>query len=86
MARTVMLIHGMFLNPKSWEPWRRFFERAGFDCIAPAWPLHEGGPATLRRNVPKGLGELSLESIVSSMETAAAQYEDVILVGHSVGG
>jgi pimeloyl-ACP methyl ester carboxylesterase len=86
MPRTIMFVHGMFLNPKSWEAWKGYFEREGFNCITPAWPLHEGEPATLREKVPQGLGELSLAAVVESMERTAAQYDDLILVGHSVGG
>jgi pimeloyl-ACP methyl ester carboxylesterase len=86
MTPTVMFIHGMFLNPRSWEAWQEFFERKGFDCIAPAWPLHEGDPAVLRNEAPRGLGELSLDAVIASMRAAAAPYDDLILIGHSVGG
>jgi len=81
-----MLIHGMFLNPKSWQPWQRYFESKGYDCIAPAWPLHEADPADIRANPPAELGKLSLDAVIDAMRTAAAPYDDLILIGHSVGG
>jgi pimeloyl-ACP methyl ester carboxylesterase len=87
MGKTVMFMHGMFLTPKSWDSWKRFFGDRGYDCIAPAWPLHDADPAQIRANVPAGLGSLSLDSVVASMEAAAAPYgKDLILIGHSVGG
>jgi pimeloyl-ACP methyl ester carboxylesterase len=86
MPKTIMFVHGMFLNPKSWYSWQEFFQRKGYATIAPPWPLHQGDPKVLRENVPPGLGELSLEAVISAMQTAAAPYEDLILVGHSVGG
>jgi pimeloyl-ACP methyl ester carboxylesterase len=86
VSQTIMFMHGMFLNPKSWEKWQDFFGRRGFETIAPAWPLHEGDPRELRHNVPPGLGELSLDAVISRMVEAAAPHKDVILVGHSVGG
>ncbi len=87
MKNTIVLIHGMFQNPKSWENWITFFESKGYDVIAPAWPLHEGEPVYLRENPPKGLGELELETIITSMETLIYKLpEKPIVIGHSVGG
>jgi alpha-beta hydrolase superfamily lysophospholipase len=86
MAKTIMFMHGMFLNPKSWEHWQTWFESRGYNTIAPAWPLHEGDPRELRNNVPPGLGELSLEAVISRMEQAARGHDELVLVGHSVGG
>jgi pimeloyl-ACP methyl ester carboxylesterase len=83
----ILFIHGMFLNSKSWEPWQRFFAARGFNCIAPSWPLHEGEPERLRNSPPLGLGELRLDVIIDSIKEAAAPYsDDLVLVGHSVGG
>jgi pimeloyl-ACP methyl ester carboxylesterase len=84
--RTIMLIHGMFLTPKSWESWHRYFTDRGYHVVVPAWPLHDAEPATIRASVPPGLGGLSLSAVIASLERAAAPYDDLILIGHSVGG
>ncbi len=86
MRRTVVFIHGMFLNPTSWRPWQAHFEARGYETIAPPWPLHDGDPAALRRNLPAGIGTLSLADVVRSMERAVASLDGPILIGHSVGG
>lgn len=87
MVKTVVFVHGMFQNSKSWANWVSFFETKGYNCIAPSWPLHEGEPATLRQNPPAGLGELSLNRIVEEMESVvSAQNEKPVVIGHSVGG
>ena len=87
MATTILFIHGMFQNPKSWEPWRTYFTTRGYHCVAPAWPFHDGEPATLRAAPPKGLGELQLDVVIDAIKEAAAPLaDDLILVGHSVGG
>jgi pimeloyl-ACP methyl ester carboxylesterase len=86
MSTTVMFVHGMFLNPQSWELWQQYFERKGYETVAPAWPLHKGDPRTLRANIPPGLGELSLDEVIDAMRQAAVRYDDLVLVGHSVGG
>ena len=68
MKKTIVFIHGMFQNPKSWEKWIAYFNEKGYNCIAPAWLLHEGKPADLRNNPPAGLGDLNLQTIVDAME------------------
>jgi pimeloyl-ACP methyl ester carboxylesterase len=86
MKKTIVFIHGMFQNPKSWEKWIAYFTKKGYDCIAPAWPMHEGSPANLRDNPPAGLGDLGLQTIVDEMERVVRSLpEPPIVIGHSVG-
>ena len=85
--KTIVFIHGMFQNPKSWEKWIAYFNEKGYNCIAPAWPMHIGSPTDLRENPPAGLGDLHLLTIVDEMERVIASLpEKPILIGHSVGG
>lgn len=87
MKPTIIFIHGMFLNPKSWRDWRQYFEDQGYQTQAPAWPLHDGDPFDLRNNIPMDLGKLSLEEIVQEFANIAArETEKPILIGHSLGG
>ena len=77
----------MFQNPKSWKKWEEFFTSKGFNCIAPAWPCHEGEPSTLRLNPPEELGDLRLATVVAKMEgIIEGLAEKPIVIGHSVGG
>ena len=82
----IVFVHGMFQNPRSWEHWLRFFTDKGFECVAPAWPLHDGDPKVLRDNPPAGLGELSLDEIYASIEATVSGLDRPIVIGHSVGG
>jgi pimeloyl-ACP methyl ester carboxylesterase len=87
MKKTIVFIHGMFQNPKSWDKWVAYFKEKGYDCIAPAWPLHEGSPGNLRGNPPAGLGDLELQTIVDDMERVVTSLpKKPIVIGHSVGG
>lgn len=87
MSRTVVFIHGMFLNGKSWEHWVDYFASEGYHCVAPSWPLHAGDPAELRARPPHGLGQLELAQVVESYaREIRALSEKPILIGHSVGG
>jgi pimeloyl-ACP methyl ester carboxylesterase len=87
MSKTILFIHGMFQNPKSWENWITYFSGKGYTCVAPAWPDHEGEPAELRKNVPADLGDLRLDTVVAKMEQVISTLPDKpIAIGHSVGG
>jgi pimeloyl-ACP methyl ester carboxylesterase len=84
--KNIIFIHGMFQNPKSWDKWSAYFTEKGYNCIAPAWPYHEGEPAQLRANPSPQLGDLSLQEIVDEFTDIACGVESPILIGHSVGG
>lgn len=87
MTKNIVFIHGMFMNPKSWEKWTGYFTRLGYECSAPAWPYHDGDPADLRANVPPTLGDLALAEVISAVEKTIQRYaEPPIIIGHSVGG
>ncbi|MCK9639258.1 MAG: hypothetical protein M0R39_05055 [Prolixibacteraceae bacterium] len=63
-SKTIVFIHGLFMNPKSWEAWITFFESKGYKCYAPAYAFHEGEPAHLRNNIEPGLGNVILRQII----------------------
>ena len=87
MKPRIVFIHGMFLTSKSWGPWIDYFEQLGYECIAPSWPLHEDEPATLREDIPVGLGVLKLEDLYRRYEGVVhAQTLPPIVIGHSLGG
>ncbi|GAB2588583.1 alpha/beta hydrolase [Spirosoma areae] len=87
MNPPIVFIHGMFMNPKSWDNWRQYFEKSGYETHAPAWPYHEGDPAQLQRQIHPLLGKLTLDEVISAMETYLAKLpQKPVLVGHSMGG
>ena len=55
---TIVLIHGLWLTPLSWEHWVDRYTKRGYKVVAPTWPGMEGGIEDLRRNPDKvaGLG------------------------------
>ena len=38
---TIVLIHGFWVTPRSWEHWIERYEQAGYRVIAPAYPGFE---------------------------------------------
>lgn len=87
MKPKILFIHGMFLNPHSWDRWRTYFIDLGYECLAPPWPLHDGSPPDLRRNIPLGLGKLSLKDVYNHyLAVLANMNEPPVVIGHSLGG
>ena len=86
-SKTIVYIHGLFMNPASWEPWIKFFESKGYSCYAPSYPLHEGSPRDLRFNINKELGSITFGEVIKYLSTLIDKlHEKPILIGHSMGG
>src|SRR3712207_2784704 len=58
--QTIVLIHGLWMTPRSWERWIERYESRGYTVIAPSWPGLEGDIEALRRD-PSPLADLSAE-------------------------
>lgn len=87
MGREIVFVHGMFMNPRSWDAWSGLFAARGHRCHAPAWPFHDGDPAALRAAPPAGLGRLTLGEVVASIAgVVEALPARPVVVGHSMGG
>jgi pimeloyl-ACP methyl ester carboxylesterase len=84
--KTIVLIHGLWMTPRSWTLFRRFFEERGYHVLAPAWPRMEGEIEDIRRD-PSVLAGLGVREIVDHYEQILGTMdEQPILVGHSFGG
>jgi alpha-beta hydrolase superfamily lysophospholipase len=83
---TVVLIHGLWMTPKSWEKWVERYESRGHTVVAPAWPGAEGDVEALRRD-PSSLAGLDAEAILAHYEKVIRELErPPIIIGHSFGG
>ena len=83
---TIVLIHGLWLTPKSWKGWIDRYQRAGYNVTAPAWPGLSGDIDSIRRN-PSSLKGLTLKKIVDHYDHIIRPMErPPILIGHSFGG
>ena len=85
-SKSIVFIHGLFLNPESWSNWKAFFEEKGYTTYAPSYPGHDGDPAKLREKAPENLGKLTFSDVLNQMEAFIQTLsEKPILVGHSMG-
>jgi alpha-beta hydrolase superfamily lysophospholipase len=86
--KTIVFIHGMYMNPLCWEEWVDYYQAKGFKCLALAWPGRDQPVDTLRKQHPDPqLGKLTLSRVLEHFtDTITALDEKPILIGHSMGG
>jgi pimeloyl-ACP methyl ester carboxylesterase len=86
-SKTIVFIHGLFMNPVSWERWIHFFEAKGYTCYAPAYPFHELIPVELRNNINIQLGKVTFGQVINHLSSFIDKIsEKPLLIGHSMGG
>lgn len=86
-SKTIVLVHGMFVNNTSWSEWKAFFEAKGYTVYAPANPGHEGNPADLRANIHPELIQTGFEDVVRNIvKLIDTLPEKPIVIGHSMAG
>ena len=85
-GQTIVLIHGMWMTPLSWEHWSSHYSDRGHHVLAPAWPGLEAEPEQLRRD-PSPLRNLSITDVVDHYDKVIRELDQPpILIGHSFGG
>ena len=83
---TIVLIHGLWMSPLSWEHWAARFEARGLTVLAPPWPGMEGDAQQLRADT-SAIDELGISEILDSYEAKIRELgRPPIIMGHSFGG
>jgi pimeloyl-ACP methyl ester carboxylesterase len=83
---TIVLIHGLWMTPRSWDGWKARFEAAGHTVFAPPWPGVSDDIAALRKD-PSALNGLRIGTIVDNYATFLDGLDEKpIIMGHSFGG
>jgi pimeloyl-ACP methyl ester carboxylesterase len=85
-SQTIVLIHGMWMTPLSWEHWANRYGERGHRVLAPAWPGLDREPEELRRD-PSPLRGLSITDVVDHYDKIIRGLDrPPIIIGHSFGG
>ena len=83
---TIVLIHGFWVTPRSWEHWITRYEAQGFKVIAPAYPGFEVEVEALNAD-PTPVADLTIGAIIDKLESVIGALDTPpILMGHSAGG
>ena len=85
-SNNIVLIHGLWMTPLSFEFWAHLYTERGYRVHAPSWPCMERDIRALRR-APDAYAGLGIRQIVDHYEQfVLALDEPPILVGHGIGG
>ena len=85
---TVVLIHGLWMTPRSWEGWVPYLEAKGYRVLAPGYPGFEVEVEALRED-PSVIAELTVPQTVAHLgrrdqrARAAADHDGPLLRRHA---
>ena len=83
---TIVLLHGFWVTPRSWEHWIDHYQARGFRVLAPAYPGFEVEVEALNAD-PSPIEALTVPAIVEHFESVIGELESPpIVMGHSAGG
>ena len=83
---TIVLIHGFWVTPRSWEHWITRYEAKGYKVIAPAYPGFEVEVESLNADSTP-VADLTITAIIDKLESVIGGLDaPPILMGHSAGG
>lgn len=82
----VVFVHGLWLLPSSWDPWRELFEERGYATLAPGWPKDPPTVAEARRNPEVFAGQTIQQVTDRYLGAIGMLNKQPRVVGHSFGG
>lgn len=86
-SKTIVLIHGNFVNDNSWTEWKRYYEQKGYRVYTPSNPGHKGNPAELRQKVHPQLTKTGFIDVVDNIaQLIDTLPEKPLIIGHSMAG
>ncbi|MEU5876455.1 alpha/beta hydrolase [Spirillospora sp. NPDC047279] len=83
---TIVLIHGFWVTPRSWENWVAHYKAKGFRVLAPAYPGFEAEVEALNAD-PTPIEQLTVPAVIETLIKVINELDrQPILMGHSAGG
>jgi pimeloyl-ACP methyl ester carboxylesterase len=83
---TIVLIHGFWVTPRSWEHWAAHYEARGFNVLTPAYPGFEVEVEALNED-PTPIESVTVPQIIDHLAGVIGELDaPPILMGHSAGG
>src|ERR687894_1198609 len=83
---TIVLVHGFWVTPRSWEHWIPHYEAKGYRVLAPAYPGFDVEVEALNAD-PTPIEELTVPAVIEHLESVVSLLDaPPILMGHSAGG
>lgn len=86
-SKTIVLIHGNFVNNHTWANWKPYYEQKGYTVYTPANPGHEGEPDQLRANAHPDLTKIGFVEVMNNLvKLIDTLPEKPLVIGHSMAG
>lgn len=86
-TKQIVLIHGNFVNERTWAGWKQHYERKGYTVHTPANPGHAGVPSELRAKVHPDLVRTGFIDVVENIARLIDTLpEKPLVIGHSMAG
>lgn len=83
----IVLIHGLWMTPKSWDTWATRFRDRGREVLVPGWPGVDDRTVDDIRQNPDPIKGVGITQIVDHYEQLiSALPSKPIIIGHSFGG
>jgi pimeloyl-ACP methyl ester carboxylesterase len=83
---TIVLIHGLWMTPRSWENWVPYYEEKGFNVLTPTYPGFEVEVEALRAD-DTVIAEATVPATVAHLASVITELDrPPIIMGHSFGG
>jgi pimeloyl-ACP methyl ester carboxylesterase len=83
---TIVLVHGFWVTPRSWEDWKAHYEGKGYRVLAPAYPGYEVEVEALNAD-PTPIVNATIPAIIEKFESVIRELDQPpIIMGHSAGG
>ena len=83
---TIVLVHGFWVTPRSWEHWIEHYQSKGLRVIAPAYPGFDVEVEALNAD-PTPIERVTVPAIMKRLETVIGELDSPpIIIGHSAGG
>src|SRR3954471_12341655 len=83
---TIVLVHGFWVTPRSWEHWITYYEAKGFRVVAPAYPGYEVEVEALNAD-PSPIEAVTVPQIIEHYESVIGGLDaPPLIMGRSAGG
>ena len=83
---TIVLVHGLWMTPRSWEEWVPYYEGKGYKVVTPTYPGFEVEVEALRED-PTPIATATVPATVAHIAEAITELDTPpIIMGHSFGG
>ena len=83
---TIVLVHGLWMTPRSWEEWVPYYEGKGYKVITPTYPGFDVEVEALRED-PTPIATATVPATVAHIAEAITELDTPpIIMGHSFGG